>query len=148
MVQAFFGSCSHVMMVGSGSEKIVTFIQGCVEEIEAMKLILGVLAITAALAATEASAQINLTGRYQCVSYCRGPGFAFVTQNGWDLNIVNEAGAPSRAWVDYPGHIWIQREDQGAIFSPDGGSIQFDRGTIWQPAPEVVVAPPRVRRRH
>jgi len=112
-----------------------------------MKLILGALAITTALTATDASAQVNLTGRYQCITYCRGDSvFAFVTQNGWDLNIINEAGEPSRAWVDYPGHLWIQREDQGAIFSPDGVSIQFDRGTVWQRAPEVVLQPRPPRR--
>jgi len=26
---------------------------------------------------------------------------AYVTQNGWDLNVVNEAGEPSRAWMDW-----------------------------------------------
>jgi hypothetical protein len=109
-----------------------------------MRRVLSVLAISTAVAATEASAQeLNLTGRYQCVALCRGNGmFAFLTQYGWEMNLVNEAGEPSRAWIDYPGHIWIQREDQGAIYSPDGITIQFDRGTIWQRAPEL---PPRRR---
>ena len=96
----------------------------------------------------DASAQgVNLTGRYQCVTICRGGGiYAFVTQNGWDLNIINEAGLSSRAWVDYPGHIWVQREDQGAIYSPDGFSIQFDGGTLWQRAPDYPPPPPPPRR--
>jgi hypothetical protein len=107
-----------------------------------MKWLLSVLALSASL--TDASAQgVNLSGRYQCITVCRGGGvFAFVTQNGWELNIVNEAGEASRAWVDYPGHLWVLREDQGAIYSPDGITIQFDRGTLWQRAPEVIVVPP------
>ncbi len=31
-------------------------------------------------------------------------GFAYITQYGWDLNLVNEMGISSRAWIDYPGH--------------------------------------------
>ena len=57
------------------------------------------------------------------------------------LSVVNDAGQPSRGWVDYPGRIWIWEADQGAIYSPDGLTIQFDRGTIWQRAP--LVPPPR-----
>jgi hypothetical protein len=83
-------------------------------------------------AATEASAQeVNPSGPYQCVVNCAGPGPATVTRNGWDLNLVNEIGVPSRAWVDWPGHIWVQSWNEGAIFSPDGMTIQFDRGTVW-----------------
>lgn len=110
-----------------------------------MRLALSLLALSTVLTATDASAQgVNLTGRYQCVTFCRAGGiFGFVTQNGWELNIVNEAGQPSRAWVDYPGHLWVQREEQGAIYSPDGFSIQFDSGTLWQRAPEFYPPPPR-----
>jgi hypothetical protein len=99
-----------------------------------MKTFVGVLALSA-LAMTNASAQVpSLSGQYQCVQNCRGggPGLAFVTQNGWDLNLVNEVGEPSRAWIDYPGHIWAQYWNEGAVFSPDGFTIQFDRGTVWQ----------------
>jgi hypothetical protein len=39
---------------------------------------------------------------------------------------------PSRAWIDYPGHIWVQRANEGAIYSPDGFTLQFDHGTIWR----------------
>jgi hypothetical protein len=85
-----------------------------------------------ATAATNASAQdVNLSGPYQCVVNCAGAGPATVTQNGWDLNLVNEIGVPSRAWVDWPGHIWAQSWNEGAIYSPDGMTIQFDRGTVW-----------------
>lgn len=92
------------------------------------------LGLLAGLAATdEASAQIvNLSGPYRCVENCSGPGPATVTQNGWDLNLVNEVGIPSRAWVDWPGHIWAQAWNEGAIYSPDGMTIQFDRGTVWR----------------
>jgi hypothetical protein len=44
--------------------------------------------------------------------------------------------------VDYPGRIWIQSANEGAIYSPDGLNLQFDRGTIWQRAPEVIPPPP------
>ena len=29
----------------------------------------------------------------------RRASFAFITQNGWELNVVNDAGEPSRGWV-------------------------------------------------
>ena len=111
-----------------------------------MQRFLGVAAILATFAATSASAQnvLNLSGRYLCVQLCAtgdvsrpvDPGVAghpaYVTQNGWDMNLLTEAGVPSRAWIDWPGHIWIQNFQEGAIYSPDGMTIQFDRGTIWQ----------------
>jgi hypothetical protein len=110
-----------------------------------------IIAVAAALAATPALAQeVNLTGRYQCVQNCVAvePGrFAFVTQNGREINLVNEAGMASRAWVDYPGRIWVDRAQVGAVYSPDGMVIQFDNGTIWQRFVEVpaIVVPPRRR---
>jgi hypothetical protein len=66
-----------------------------------MRIVLGAIAISAAVVATEASAQgVNLTGPYRCVAGCAGPGVAFVTQNGWELNLVNEVGQPSRGgWI-------------------------------------------------
>ena len=100
-----------------------------------MKLSLSILAVFGVLTATEASAQgVNLNGPYRCVQMCREglAGPAFVTQNGWELNLVNEAGEPSRAWIDWAGHIWAPAWRQGAIYSPDGMVIQFDRGTVWQ----------------
>lgn len=114
-----------------------------------MRNAVGAIAILSALVATEASAQVqgvDLNGRYQCVAQCLGaPGsFAFVTQYGWQLNVVNEAGQASRASVDYPGRIWLYQANQGAMYSPDGKTIQFDGGTVWQRAPE----PPPPPRRH
>jgi hypothetical protein len=103
-----------------------------------MRVLLAAIAISTALVSTSASAQgINLSGRWRCVELCLGApgGFAFITQNGWELNIVNDIGAPSRAWVDYPGRIWIEQANEGAIYSPDGVTLQYDRGTIWQRAP-------------
>jgi hypothetical protein len=116
-----------------------------------MKVVLSALAALAAMTATEASAQnVNLSGRYVCVEMCRG-GFlgapAYVTQNGWDMNILNEAGEPSRAWIDWPGHIWAQNYQEGAIVSPDGMLIQFDRGTVWQRDLGLPPPPPPIRRR-
>jgi len=115
-----------------------------------MRTLLSATAMAAALITTDASAQVNLTGRYRCMAVCT-PGlqnqFAFITQNGWELNVVNDAGEPSRAWVDYPGRLWIQAANQGAIYSPDGLTIQFDRGTIWQRVPDLPPPPRRVRAR-
>jgi len=111
-----------------------------------MKVMLtAIIALSAALVTASAHAQsVNLSGPWQCVALCGGPpgGFAYITQNGWDLNLVNEAGIPSRAWIDYPGHIWVQRANEGAIYSPDGFALQFDRGTLWQRAPLVPPPPP------
>jgi hypothetical protein len=117
-----------------------------------MRMAASAIAITGAMFATSASAQVegvDLNGRYQCVATCVGApgGFAFVTQNGWELNMINDVGQPSRAWVNYPGRIWVDRLQQGAIYSPDGMTIQFDGGTIWQRAVEPPPPPPPPRRR-
>jgi hypothetical protein len=124
----------------------------------------GLFAVVAliAMASTEASTQVlNLSGPYRCVQGCveglTGQP-AFITQNGWDMRLVNEAGMPSRAWIDRPGHIWVDYWHEGAVYSVDGLTIQFDRGTVWQrdlavltpvvpvpsavPVPSVVPGPP------
>ena len=77
----------------------------------------------------------------------KASNFNAASQNGWELNLVNEAGQASRGWVDYPGRIWVARANMGAIYSPDGMTIQFDNGTIWQRAPELPPGPPPRRRR-
>jgi len=105
-----------------------------------MRLVFPAIAILSTLAATDASAQalsVNLSGRWQCVAQCVAPPntYSYITQNGWELNMVNGLGMASRAWVDYPGRIWINAANEGAIYTPDGNTIQFDRGTIWQRAP-------------
>ena len=77
---------------------------------------------------------LNMSGPFQCVEGCAGglPAAVFVTQNGWDLNLVNELGQLTRAWIDRPGHIWAQNWNEGAIYSPDGMTIHFDNGTVWR----------------
>src|SRR5882672_4743249 len=101
-----------------------------------MKLAAIALAAAAVFTATGASAQsVNLTGPYRCIEGCRADAPAFVTQNGPELNLVNEAGQPSRAWPDafWPAsRIWADNWNMGAVYSPDGMTIQFDNGTIWQ----------------
>ena len=82
-----------------------------------------ILVALGALGITSASAQVLLSGEYQCVQNCVGPGVAHVTQNGFELNLVNEIGQPSRAWIDYPGHIWVQYWNEGAVYTPDGMTI-------------------------
>jgi hypothetical protein len=106
------------------------------------------VALTAMMAGGAWAQDVNLSGRWQCVAFCVGQqgGFAFITQNGWELNMVSDAGEASRAWLNYPGRIWIDRLDQGAIYSPDGVMLQFDRGTLWKRVPEVV--PPAAASRH
>jgi hypothetical protein len=97
------------------------------------------LAALSALAATDASAQSvgtqswvpSLAGVYRCVHDCAGASLAQVTQNGWELNLINEAGQPSRAWIQWPGHIWAQAWNEGAVYSADGYTIQFNRGSVW-----------------
>lgn len=100
---------------------------------------LAALAAAAVFTATAASAQIaNLTGAYRCVEKCRAAPAgspAFITQNGPNLNLVDETGQPSRAWPDTfapTSRIWADNWNVGAVYSPDGMMIQFDNGTIWQ----------------
>ena len=104
------------------------------------KRILLFMCALSALAASSASAQpaVNLNGIYRCVQGCvlsfEGRP-AFVTQNGWNINIVTEAGIPVQAWFDWNApntRIWMEALHQGAVYSPDGTTIQFDRGTVWQ----------------
>jgi len=106
-----------------------------------MKAGIVAFAALAGLAASQASAQpADLSGTYRCVQHCAAMGPAFVTQNAWNLNLTNEAGQPSRAWIDWPGHIWAESWNEGAVFSPDGMTIQFDRGSVWQRiVPEAVL---------
>ena len=108
------------------------------------------IAVLAVFAAGGASAQsINLTGTYRCVELCRGGNPAFITQNGPNLNLLNEAGEPSRAWPDWfapATRIWVEALNQGAVYSPDGMIIQFDNGTIWQRDLGEPPPPPRGRR--
>lgn len=111
-----------------------------------MKYKLLVLAALAGLTATAASAQpvLDLSGTYRCVQNCVGPNPAYVTQNGWDLNLTNESGLPAKAWIDHPGHIWIEDWHQGAMYSPDGLTIQLDNGSVWE---RFVPAAPPLRSR-
>ena len=93
------------------------------------------LVFLAAFGAVEASAQpVNLTGRYRCVVACP-PGFtgapAYITQNGWAVNVLTERGVPGRGGMNWV-RIWVPAYNQGAVFSPDGWTIQWDSGKIWQ----------------
>jgi hypothetical protein len=100
-----------------------------------MKLAPFALAAAAVLTATGASAQsVNLSGAYRCIAGCRADAPAFVTQNGYELNLVNEAGQSSRAWPDAfapSSRIWADNWNMSAVYSPDAMVIQFDNGTIW-----------------
>ena len=99
------------------------------------------LATLTALMATDASAQAiashdrfsapNLSGIYRCVRHCVAGGLGRITAYGWNLNLTNEVGQTTRAWIDVPGHIWIPALQEGAVYSPDGFTIQFNSGTVW-----------------
>jgi hypothetical protein len=110
-----------------------------------MKVALTALALLMTALTSAASAQgVNLSGRWQCVALCLGPpgSLAIITQNGWEMNVLNEFGVPSRAWIDRPGHVWIDLAHLGGIFSPDGLTLQFDNGTVWQRVPDLPPLPP------
>jgi hypothetical protein len=99
------------------------------------------LATLTALVATDASAQAiadhdrfsvpNLSGIYRCVRNCAAGGLGRITAYGWNLSLTNEVGQTTRAWIDVPGHIWIPALNEGAVYSPDGFTIQFNSGTVW-----------------
>ena len=46
--------------------------------------------------------------------------------------------------------IWAESWNVGAVYSPDGMTIQFDNGTVWQrdvgPPPSRTIPPPASRR--
>jgi hypothetical protein len=96
--------------------------------------LLGAAAVIAASTSGASAQVLNLTGQFQCVQGCVAAPLepAIITQADWELNLVNEAGIPSRGWIDYPGHIWVDAWNEGAVYSPDGMTIQFDRGTVWE----------------
>jgi len=97
------------------------------------------LASLFALGACDASAQAigtqswvpNLSGVYRCVRYCAGGGSGRITAYGWNLILTNELGQATRAWIDRPGHIWVPALNEGAVYSPDGFTIQFSSGAVW-----------------
>lgn len=100
-----------------------------------LAMLAGAAALSVAASTPSAAQVLNLSGQFRCVQGCAGGLVgqpALVTQNGWDMRLLNEAGQPSRAWIDYPGHIWAEYWNEGAVYSADGMIIQFDRGTVWQ----------------
>ena len=105
------------------------------DRVKRLSCVLGILA--AGLAANSVSAQtaVNLSGTYRCMQGCV-PGFegrAYVTQNGRDLNIVTESAVAVQAWFDVftpTTRIWMEALHQGAVYSPDGMTIQFDQGAL------------------
>ena len=102
------------------------------------------LVLLSALAASNPSAQSvgsqhwvdDLSGFYRCVQKCGGGRFIHLAQTGWNLDVTNETGQSSTAWIQGPGHIWTSWSE-GAVYSADGFTIQFSGGTVWvliQPA--------------
>jgi hypothetical protein len=122
-----------LIYINANNTSVRSFLRLVQEEGWTMKaglIVLGALIVALALPAASAQQVLNLSGKFRCVQGCVGPGPAYVTQNGWDLNLVNEVGQPSRAWIDWPGHIWAQYWNEGAVYSPDGMTIQSDRGSV------------------
>lgn len=88
---------------------------------------------------SQAQPAVNLTGTYECIQGCApvvsGSRLAYVTQSGWDLNLITENGVSLRAWFDWftpTTRIWIEQQQQGAVYSASGMTIQFDRGPLWR----------------
>jgi hypothetical protein len=103
------------------------------------------LATLIALVACDASAQAigtqdrvpNLSGLYRCVRNCAGASLARITAYGWNLLLTNELGQTTKAWIDWPGHIWMPALNEGAVYSPDGFTIQFNRGSTRNRFPDL-----------
>jgi hypothetical protein len=110
-----------------------------------MRPVWWVLAASLPLVGAASAQDVNLTGRYRCVQGCvaQEGDFALATQHGWDLDLVNEAGVSAKAWIDRPGHIWSERWREGARYSPDGMTIQFEGGAVWQRYDPATAPPPR-----
>jgi hypothetical protein len=109
-----------------------------------LAMLAAAVALSAAASTLSAAQVLNLSGQFRCVEGCAGGLVgqpALVTQNGWDMRLLNEGGEPSRAWIDYPGHIWVEHWNEGAVYSADGMTIQFDRGTVWERDLGQVVVP-------
>jgi len=107
------------------------------EPVMSLKMI--ALVALSAFAATNASAQAvgtqtwvpNLSGVYRCVHNCQGVRLVHIAQSGRELGVTNGTGQSSTAWINWPGHIWSQSLNEGAVYSPDGFTIQFDGGMVW-----------------
>lgn len=116
-----------------------------------MRMLSLTVGLAAAFVATGACAQTaDLTGRYNCIAACRGDLQPYITQNGPELNVVTEAGIPSRAWPDwnFPNtRIWVEMMAQSGVYTPDGLVIQFDSGTVWRRDLPPPPPPPPVRKR-
>jgi hypothetical protein len=104
-----------------------------------MKPIIVVLAVLTFLAGRDTPARAagtqswapNLSGLYRCVRSCAGPSLGRVVARGWRLTLTAENGETTRAWIDWPGHIWVPALNEGAVYSADGFTIQFERGSVW-----------------
>ena len=103
-----------------------------------LPLVIGVFGAVVAFTSGASAQSINLTGTYRCIRNCVDGSVgapAFVTQNGYSVNLVTETGDSYRAWPDVTApnsRIWIDARNEGAVYSPDGTRIQFDDGRIWQ----------------
>jgi hypothetical protein len=94
--------------------------------------------------ATQASAPVLYVGQFQCAQGC-APGLCRRGLRHADKLVaqpVNEAEIPSRASNEWSGHLWAENWNEGATYSADGLTIQFDRGTVLQRVVAVPVVPP------
>lgn len=102
-----------------------------------ISLLIGLVMSGLTSGASSAQPATSLTGTYRCVQGC-APGYegktATITQNGWELNIITESGLAARGsfdWFAPTSRIWIEAMQQGAVYSSNGLTIQFDRGAVW-----------------
>jgi hypothetical protein len=104
-----------------------------------MKVQIIALALLVSLPATHAAGQSvgtqfiapNLSGLYRCVHRCVGPPIGRIVALGRQLVLAGPNGQSIRAWIDWPGHIWVPALNEGAVYSADGFTIQFERGSVW-----------------
>ena len=104
-----------------------------------MNLKIIALATVAGLPVTHVAAQSigtqsippNLSGLYRCVRGCAGPQVGRIVALGRQLVLAGPNGQSIRAWIDWPGHIWVPTLNEGAVYSPDGFTIQCERGSVW-----------------
>jgi hypothetical protein len=98
-----------------------------------------VLFLFSTLAATNVSAHAagtqswapNLSGLYRCVHSCVRGQMGRIVAWGRQLTLIGEGGEAAKAWIDWPGHIWVPALNEGAVYSADGFTIQFERGSVW-----------------
>jgi hypothetical protein len=110
-----------------------------------MKLKIIALAMLAGLPATHAAAQSvgaqsippNLSGLYRCVRSCAGPQVGRIVALGRQLVLTGPNGESIRAWIDWPGHIWVPALNEGPYTLRTASPYNLSAaasGYLWTPS--------------